>query len=212
MRRLAVVASTGLLQTPAIADDCEFGDPFQRWEYDGVEVIVCSFGAIKEGAAEAAWTAYGIKLRARSGDEVRQIGWWGEARGELTLTYAPGQLSVIERTWDYKTRSYTPFIVTTFHQEAGAVRADRALLATSEAYDAEVAAALSAFIVETYAETYSYEEVQDALYRLRDMGLDEPDIVIAELEELKPKIATAAALAEYTQSVIAELEQVRDLD
>jgi len=209
--RFGIALSALLLCSPAYSGDCEYGEVFQEWSYEDSELIVCTFGTVREEGAEATWTGSGIELRFRSGDEFSTLDMWSEAEPEITFSYSPGMLHVISRMWDSKLESYIPFIGTTYNLEAGSVRSESALLADRTDYDDSEADRLAAFISESYSQPESYDEVLSALYLIRDMGLDEPDKAISKLENIRPMIGTSAALSENLSSVVRELEQVRAL-
>ncbi len=209
--RFGIALSALLLCSPAYSGDCEYGGVFQEWSYEDTGLIICTFGTVREEGAEATWTGSGIELRFRSGDEITTLDMWSEAEPEITFSYAPGMLYVTSRLWDSKLESYIPFIGTTYFMEAGAVRTEGTLLANRTDYDESEADSLAAFISESYSKPECYDEVLNALYLIRDMGLDEPDKAISRLEDIRPKISTSAALSEYLSSVVRELGQVRAL-
>ena len=209
--RAVVALAILLMHSTAHSDDCDYGQPFQDWSFEGIDLFVCTFGSVRKEAAEATWTGSGIEVRFRSNDKTEILGMWSEAQPDITFSYTPGRLHVITRMWGTKLNHNTAFMSTTYNLEAGSIRTESRLLATPTEYDESKTDRLAELIVESYLQPESYEDVLDAMYLLRDMGLDEPDIVISRLNRIKPKIATAAALSEYLSSIVGELEQVRSL-
>ena len=209
--RIGIALSALLLCSPAYSGDCEYGEVLQEWSYEDSELIICTFGTVREEGAEATWTGSGFELRFRSGDEISTLDIWSEAEPEITFSYSPGMLHVISRIWNSKRESYVPFIGTTYNLEAGCIRSESALLASRTDYDNSEVDRLAAFVSESYSKPESYDEVLHALYSIRDMGFDDPDKAISQLESIGPLIGTSAALSEYLSSIIRELEQVRAL-
>ena len=209
--RFGIALTAILFYSPAFSDDCEFGDVFQNWSYEGAELIVCTFGTLRKDEPEATWTGSGIELRFRSGDEVSTLEMWTEAEPEVTFSYSPGKLRVLTRMWSSHAESYVPFISSTYFSEAGSVRSESVLLAKAIAYEESEADRLVVLIVESYSKSECYDEVLNAMYTIRDMGIHEPDKAISKLEDIRPKIVSSAALSEYLSSIVNELKDVSAL-
>ena len=124
------------------------------------------------------------------------------------------------RTWDAKSKSWVEFLSITYFLESGAVRTERKLLRAPSPYSEAEANRLEALVHDAYSRALTpgpnpqddgYDQAIEAFYLMRDLGLSQPERMIARLEELRTEISSAAAWTEELSLIIGELQQVQDV-
>lgn len=178
------------------------------WRYGPSLVIACSFGSDPVLTDQGHWRGAGLEFRHihdYQGSEL--IFTSSEAEPDVDYRVADSVLKIIQATYEPQTNTITPFVEHSFELgQFPAARSLRLLLALSLGYGEDLHAIVEQLTNLPHSSSANAEEL---LYRIRNIGLSEPDVALAAIERLRGLWWYDGVNAETAQAICGELYLVK---
>ncbi len=197
------------LKTSGYENVCSGDRVANAWRFGPSLLVACSFGSDPILLKDGRWQCGGIVFRHIQDSRSETLLTSSEAEPDVQYWTEDQVLYVVQDTYEPESKSLVPFIENRFDLcSYPAMRSQYLLLSEFPGSIAEFPKIIERLMKSEYDPSVDYESL---LYRLRNIGLSEPEYVLKQISALRSMKWYDGAAAETATSVVKELEIVRSI-
>ena len=179
------------------------------WHFGSSLLVACLFGSDPILLQNGRWKGSGIEFKHNQKSKSETLLTSTEAEPDVEYWVANHVLYIIQTTYEPESKSLVPFVEHQFDFGSyPAIQSKRLLLNEFHRSIEELPKIMEQLKKHEYDRNIDYGSL---LYRLRNIGLSEPEHVLKQISELRSLKWYDGINAEAAKSVIDELEIVRSI-
>lgn len=199
-----------ILTSEQFPEICEGAKTFAVWRVGDTLLAACAFGSDPVKVSSNRWRGTGLNFKAVSPSfGTKHLAVYSEADPDIEFSIEGEKFKIVEWSFDISSGRLIPFLEKSYDlqnlgQAPKVIRLAHALEGHCFSTD-EV-------ICHYQKEISAGEEPEVVIFRLREMGLSNPESVVSALERLREGFALDGAAAEAATTVQTELRAYAEAD